>query len=86
MIEKNNMKLFLGMGIFLILLGGTIIILEKHRQENIKLNGVELSQSDYQAIKEVFGDDYASVRVCNINTGNCIGFLNVEDYMNTFNK
>lgn len=46
--------------------------------EDIQLNGVTLSQQDYQTIKENLGEEYAGFRVCNIKSGNCIGFFEIE--------
>lgn len=63
-----------------ILLVGLLVLnlLMHHPHKDINLNGVHLKQSDYQAIKQTFEDDYADVMVCNLKSGNCITLIQIK--------
>lgn len=63
-------------GLFL----GVIVYNSSFDVKTIDHNGVHLSSSDYQAIKETF-KDYGGIRVCNLKSGNCIGFLKLNPIM-----
>lgn len=76
------MKLKIIIVSLLLLIGLTIFgfaINEFTKQEGFNYNNVTLSQEDYNAIKQTFGDNYSVVRVCNLEKGNCILLGNIEN-------
>lgn len=78
---EKNLILFLIILVGAILISGTFIFIKyiKEKNEGISYNGVTLSVEDYKAITNKF-NDYAVVRVCDINSSNCILLTNIDAF------
>ena len=68
----------------LIILGiSVVLIVDVIKPNEMSYNNVTLSSADYNTIKEVFGDNYSVIRVCNLEKGNCILLGNIEHLKKT---
>lgn len=48
--------------------------------KKINLNGVEISQRNYDTIQKAFGDENLAYLICNIKDKKCVQIINRENY------
>lgn len=72
--------IFIAIIILLVVLSGVSVYSSiVGNSEYFSFNGVTLSNNDYKAIQDNFGDD-PLVRVCNLDNKNCIVLVNIDKF------
>jgi len=81
------MKIVLILFGILVILGILIcsIIYFELTDNDIEFQGVKISQEDYQAMKEL-NKDNIDFKVCNLETKDCIRFINIDKVMELENQ
>lgn len=84
--EKDKKIIWVCVFFGLLAIIGFLIYNNYQSNKILDFNGVKISQKNYYTINEAFGEENFAYLVCNIEEGNCIQFLNRENYQKVLEK
>lgn len=91
MVEENdNLKIVLFFIVFVLFVFSVISVHRTYQGNKIlavsSSGDVKVTKSQYESYKDLFGGDYVGFRVCSIKNGDCVNFVNIENYEDYMGK